>query len=501
MRPAVGYKSIGRTMLFLLSLTCATSKFLLAQNVGIGTNTPQVKLDVKGGFRTGGASNFLLYDSADGKITWSNSNLFLPNPQYIIRHSASSEGLYYASGRLEYRNSAGTPTFFTNWTNGNGYFQNNLGIGHPNPAIPLSFAPILGDKISLWGDAASYGFGIQQYLLQIHTDASFSDIAFGYGTSAAFQENMRITGTGVLRMARLQGKRIVLYPSDYGDASLSIVNGALRIASEFGNPELSFGMDDNTYGYDERMRLNYLGYLGLGVSDPNYRLDVDGRMRIRSGGSNSVSAGLWLNNNSNTEAAFIGMENDSYVGFFGNSGGGGWKFSMNTQNGALRINGTEGQAGQTLKSNGANQAPTWTNPMNALYNNMIELNQTSNVTTGPLNVNNLPGISNYALVITTRSKVIFSSSTQMKSNNCLGCGGSTISYGVQVSFPNGAGMDGGSGDTNLGVDEERTCVSGMKMYTLNPGTYTINVYIRNENLSGPSITASAGRLNIIVIQE
>jgi len=73
----------------------------------------------------------------------------------------------------------------------------NVGIGQPSPTFPLTFANTLGNKISLWSNgAASYGFGIQSSLLQVHTDISAADIAFGYGSSSAFTENMRIKGNG-----------------------------------------------------------------------------------------------------------------------------------------------------------------------------------------------------------------------------------------------------------------------------------------------------------------
>ncbi len=80
---------------------------------------------------------------------------------------------------------------------GNGYFSEKIGIGITNPQFPISFSPTLGDKISLWGSSGpNYGFGIQSYLMQIHTDAFESNIAFGYGSSASFIERMRIKGNG-----------------------------------------------------------------------------------------------------------------------------------------------------------------------------------------------------------------------------------------------------------------------------------------------------------------
>jgi hypothetical protein len=73
----------------------------------------------------------------------------------------------------------------------------NVGIGEANPGFPLNFASSLGDKIALYGNTgATYGIGIQAGLLQIHSDTSTSDIAFGYGSSTSFTETMRIKGNG-----------------------------------------------------------------------------------------------------------------------------------------------------------------------------------------------------------------------------------------------------------------------------------------------------------------
>jgi len=73
----------------------------------------------------------------------------------------------------------------------------NVGIGTTTPGFPLTLSNSLGDKISLYGQSGnSYGFGIQPSLLQIHSDVVGGDIAFGYGSSAAFTETMRVKGTG-----------------------------------------------------------------------------------------------------------------------------------------------------------------------------------------------------------------------------------------------------------------------------------------------------------------
>ncbi|MEO6540799.1 MAG: hypothetical protein ABIN74_07420, partial [Ferruginibacter sp.] len=76
----------------------------------------------------------------------------------------------------------------------------NFGIGIQNPNAPLSFPSSTGNKIALWGDASGghYGLGIQGSLLQLYGSANNADIAFGYGSSTSFTENMRVKGNGVV---------------------------------------------------------------------------------------------------------------------------------------------------------------------------------------------------------------------------------------------------------------------------------------------------------------
>lgn len=74
----------------------------------------------------------------------------------------------------------------------------NIGLANKyTPAYPLSFEEATGGKISFWQNGTNhYGIGIQSSLLQFFTDGSGADIAFGYGSSTAFSENMRIKGNG-----------------------------------------------------------------------------------------------------------------------------------------------------------------------------------------------------------------------------------------------------------------------------------------------------------------
>jgi hypothetical protein len=80
----------------------------------------------------------------------------------------------------------------------------NVGIGTATSGFPLAFANTLGDKICLYDSGGGhYGFGIQDSLLQVHSSSAASDIAFGYGSSSAFTETMRIKGNGRVGIGNL----------------------------------------------------------------------------------------------------------------------------------------------------------------------------------------------------------------------------------------------------------------------------------------------------------
>jgi len=268
--------------------------------------------------------------------------------------------------------------------------------------------------------------------MQIHTDIAESDIAFGYGSSSSFAENMRIKGNG---------------------------------------------------------------NVGIG-NDPLYKLDVGGRMRLRSGGNNSSSAGLWLNNNSNVEVAFIGMEDDSHVGLFGNNGGG-WKFSMNTQNGALKINGSEGNAGEVLKSNGGGSPPSWGAVSSWLYNNTYQRTQTSPPvvvsTSGQYYLSGM-AVNNFSIVVNSNAKLLIITDVYVTPNCCTG---SCINFGTNV-YMNGTQItSNNSADVCIPAGENSSGATGLTMLNVSPATYTFATYASLR--SGSPATVTNGHVFIAVI--
>jgi hypothetical protein len=146
-------------------------------NVGIGDAAPGFKLSVNGN-------------------AWVASGISTGGDIYM----SSGKRLANADGALYLSTLTAQPTIFQ--TNGAESMRisatGNVGINNATPGFPLTMANTLGDKIALWSGtgSTSYGFGIQGSLLQIHTDSSAADVAFGHGTSAAMVETMRIKGNG-----------------------------------------------------------------------------------------------------------------------------------------------------------------------------------------------------------------------------------------------------------------------------------------------------------------
>lgn len=197
-------------------------------NVGVGTPAPNGALEVKGSLvlrNVGNNALLRLSPSAAG---------FGVDPEFVIQDTANSGGgnntnfhlsrnaiwdgvsaynridVAEKASSLQYLNN-GDIGFYTAaaganpiaWTSSlyiDG-LTGNIGISNSTPAFPLNFAAAPGDKISLSGNGANhYGFGVQTNLLQVHTPGSSSDIAFGYGGSAAMTENVRFKGNGQVGM-------------------------------------------------------------------------------------------------------------------------------------------------------------------------------------------------------------------------------------------------------------------------------------------------------------
>ena len=169
----------------------------------------------------------------------------------------------------------------------------NVGIGIATPDYPLQFKTVLGDKISLFGGTGNHvGFGVQGNLLQIHSDYVFTDVAFGYGSSAAFTENMRIKGNGnvgigiatpdyPLQFKSAVGDKISLFGGTGAHYGLGIQAALLQMYSAGITDDIAFGYGTSA-AFTEAVRIKGTGEVGIGTSTPTTKLEVNGYTKLGS---------------------------------------------------------------------------------------------------------------------------------------------------------------------------------------------------------------------------
>lgn len=461
----------------LLFAVCFIASICEAQNVGIGTTSPQATLDVKGNQRFGGISNYVSYDSATGRIEWRNSNLYVPVSQFLLKHSAAGDGLYYnntnpTNGQLEYRNALGNPVFFTNFTTGNGYISGNTGIGTTTPRTKLHVRLGASGHNGPYYPGAVIESDTSTYLNLLTPGNRESGVMFGnplHPALGAIVFNNSSSASGLQFRTYTSTHMTIDVFGNVGIGTttpaqkLHINNGSLRIEglnditptlsmSSVGTMEI-----DAPFVPGGRFLIRQNGNVGIGATEPLYKLDIADRIRIRTG---TASAGLWLNNTANTEAAFVGMEDDTHVGLYGNNGAG-WKFTMNTETGALKVNNSEGTAGQVLKSNGLGASASWANATNTLYNNTTQIipGGTSTVVTSDFTWTPLPNMT-YTFTTSGNAKLLVMFNVAAFPGLCLGCGSTQCYFGVFVN--------------NTLTLNARQDVSNAHMFTF-PGIYLAQV--------------------------
>ncbi len=316
-------------------------------SVNGATQTPVLRWNGAGQVGIGSAT--LAGADAATKLLLQGDDASTPPRQLSIRGATDANKRLFAGynttsnyGSLQAYNGVSTAANLV--LNGSG---GNVGIGTATPGIPLTFADGLGDKISLFGQSGNtYGFGIQSSVLQIHTDGSGGDIAFGYGSSAAMVETMRVKGNGNVGIGI--------------DPSYTLeVNGFTSLGASFSSHFLALGNQFNQYdgsGTSAAMHLNYpggnvtlaatgTGNVGIGVGGPSVKLNVKvpGGGAPASTGTTPAASTLIRLEDSTTACLDIG----------GNGGGGFWlnctnvndqtahyPISLNPLGGNVKIGGT-----------------------------------------------------------------------------------------------------------------------------------------------------------------
>jgi hypothetical protein len=221
------------------------------------------------------------------------------------------------------------------------------------PTGALNFASQTRQMINLWSD--HYAIGVQSC-----TEYFRSDYDFCWFRQGTHSDTRNDPGAGgVLAMKLDNSSRLTLS----GDA---IVNGNLGIGTTTPGLRLDvkgdFGRDDGAaqvHLWGSRVGDVGNGMLflrsgggvvtfdggdnvGVGTTTPGYLLDVADRMRVRQGAS-GTSGIFFFQSSPNADRAFVGMESDNQVGFWGSTIG--WGAVMNTTNGSISVKGNLGTAG------------------------------------------------------------------------------------------------------------------------------------------------------------
>ena len=289
----------------------ASDRFL-DLTVTVGTSplniTPRLRLVTSPyAFHSRTASALAGSDGAPA-LTAANGVLSINNSALYLRSSGSTgvESATFSAGGI---NGGTVPSVIHFGATGDIYWRSahpsgrvilqdtggTVGIGTSTPGFPLTFANTVGDKISLYGQSgAHYGFGVQGGLLQIHTIAASDDVAFGYGSSGAMTETMRIKGNGRVGIG-----------TPGPDAYLTVVshsnsggnNTAVFTPAGLGGPSshLHYGARGDIYWRSAHPSGTVVlqdtgGNVGIGTGSPLDRLDVAGIGRFS--GAVQVGAGI-----------------------------------------------------------------------------------------------------------------------------------------------------------------------------------------------------------------
>jgi polyhydroxyalkanoate synthesis regulator phasin len=273
-------------------------------NTGIGTTNPTSTLDVNGPITIeqknfGGYAGLLI----KGNSPVSN----YPNIGFSTQNNAATDMIAAGIGAAINNNTAGAEamdlSFYTSTTGLAGLTERvrikdngNVGIGEINPTVPLNFAASLGNKISLWGtDANHYGMGVQNYLMQFYSADYGDDIAFGYGSSAAFTENVRMKGNGNVGIGTNKPGAMLTVKKDInvdnGDGNAGTTDNTLKfggngsgeaIGSNRTTATNQYGLDFYTFGAN-RMSITLGGNVGIGTTAPSAKLSVNGSANNATG--------------------------------------------------------------------------------------------------------------------------------------------------------------------------------------------------------------------------
>jgi hypothetical protein len=266
------------------------------------------------------------------RMTTAQRNAIVNPASGLIVFDTDLNRFFFRGGTGWIEVTAGSSTNF--WSlSGSNIFNNNagyVGIGINTPLAPLDIAR----GTSSFGNAMFRGTNnISHFNYGTNEDTY---IRGGKNSSSVIVNDafyIDRLGSSYLSgsVPRLQFYHNNVFSGALEGSGMNLELNAAR-ANTFGGPTGNLLLQAP---YSSEFINYYSGNVGIGVTNPVYKLDLGNRMRIRSE-SATETAGIWLNNPANTATiGFMGIANSNLVGFYGNLSG--WGIVMNTNNGNVGI--------------------------------------------------------------------------------------------------------------------------------------------------------------------
>ncbi len=281
-----------------IALLAVSIGFTHAQSVGIGTATPN--------------PSAVLHIDAGTSLTNGLLVTGTFNPAATIPDLGGGSRLMFYPGKVAFRAGYAESGLWDN--NSVGFFSTGLGsntLASGNYSTAMGFYTVASGDFSSAGGSYSTASGENSVALGRHTTAKANgSISIGMYNNDTDNPNAYSVPT---------------------DRIFQVGNGSLE------------------YGRSNAITVLRSGNTGIGVLEPAYRLDLAGRLRIRSGGAANTSAGIWLNKNDNSGLlGFVGVDGNNDIGIFSSASN--WSFLVNTTNGNAWVKGTVTANGVTLTS-------------------------------------------------------------------------------------------------------------------------------------------------------
>lgn len=117
-----------------------------------------------------------------------------------------------------------------------------------------------------------------------------------------------------------------------------MVSSTQRVGVGISSPRANLDVNGNLHAQGN---ITTYGKIGMGTANPQFTLDLVGRMQLRAEAGKNETPGIWMHRLSNTGLApiFLGLASDSVFGIY-STGGIDWNgFTMNYRTGLISMNG------------------------------------------------------------------------------------------------------------------------------------------------------------------